>query len=118
MGRWIKFLIAILVGIAAGLFYAWIISPVEYSNTTPDALDMQFKTDYVLMAAEAYRREGDLGLAVQRLARLGNPVPADMVRQAVTFAQKAGYNESDLTLMRALGDALVTYTPVPRTPTP
>jgi hypothetical protein len=102
MARWIGFIIAILLGAALGLSYGWIFSPVRYVDTSPDTLRIDYKTDYVLMVAEAYQNENDLGLAVRRLALLGNVSPANMVGQAVEFAQKYGYAEADITRMQAL----------------
>ncbi len=98
-------MIAILIGIAGGLFYGWEISPVEYVDTSPDTLSIDYKTDYVLMAAEAYQVEGDPALAVQRLAVLGGD-PIAMVVQAILSAERNGYIDSDLALMRQLSESL------------
>jgi len=98
-------LIAILIGIAGGLFYGWEISPVEYVDTSPDTLSIDYKTDYVLMAAEAYQVEKNPALAVQRLAVLGGD-PNEMVVQAILSAERNGYIDSDLALMRQLSEAL------------
>jgi hypothetical protein len=106
MRRWSRFLIAILVGIGVGLLYGWLISPVRYVETTPDTLHMQYKTDYVLMAAEVYNADKNLETAVRRLGTLGNTSPSDMVYQAIVFAQKAGYADADLALMQNLLNAV------------
>ena len=106
MARWIGFLIAILVGVALGLAYGWIVSPVRYVDTSPDTLRIDYKTDYILMVAEAYQNEGDLGLAVRRLALLGNTPPSEMVGQAAQFAQKYGYAEADIARIQALWNEL------------
>jgi hypothetical protein len=91
MGRWLKFLLAIALGAAAGMFYGWVISPVEYIDTTPDSLREDYKTDYVLMVAEAYQAEADLGGAARRLAVLGDLPPTQVVANAVAFALTNGY---------------------------
>ncbi len=96
---------AILVGFGGGLFYGWEVSPVEYVDTSPDTLSIDYKTDYVLMAAEAYQVEKDPGLAEQRLAVLGGE-PVEMVVQAILSAERNGYIDSDLALMRQLSEAL------------
>ncbi|OGO38584.1 MAG: hypothetical protein A2W35_11220 [Chloroflexi bacterium RBG_16_57_11] len=106
MARWIGFIIAILVGVSLGLGYGWIVSPVHYIDTSPDTLRIDFRTDYVLMVAEAYQNEKDLGLAVRRLALLGNLPPSEMVSQAIQFAQKYGYAEADITQMQSLWNEL------------
>lgn len=118
MSRWFRFFIAILVGIAAGLLYGWVISPIEYVDTSPESLRIDYKTDYVLMVAEAYRVEKDVPLAARRLAFLGSGLPGEITLQAILFAERAGYTDSDLALMRTLSEALQTYTPPVETPTP
>jgi hypothetical protein len=45
MSRWMKFLTAILLGAAAGLFYGWVVNPVEYVEITPRSLRVDYKTD-------------------------------------------------------------------------
>ncbi len=102
MARWIRFLMAILVGATLGLVYGWMISPVQYVDTSPDTLRIDYKTDYVLMVAEAYEDEGDLILAMRRLALIGSAPPADIVHQSLQFAQEHGYNETDLKRIQKL----------------
>jgi hypothetical protein len=111
MSRWIRFLTAILIGIGLGLAYGWLVNPVEYVDTSPDSLGVDYKTDYVLMVAEAYKLEGDLPLAIRRLALLGATAPVDLVYQAISFAQKAGYIDADLEVMQALLNDLQAFGP-------
>jgi hypothetical protein len=111
MSRWIGFILAILVGAAAGMLYGWVISPVEYVDTTPQTLRVDYKSDYVLMVAEAYSTERDLAIAVTRLAALGSDMPAEIVRQAILFAESQGYTDADVALMRSLGRDLDTWNP-------
>lgn len=118
MSRWIWFFLSILVGAAAGLFYGWRINPVQYVNTAPNTLRVDYKTDYVLMIAEAYHADGDLALAIQRLGEIGSAPPDEIVLQAVLFAERlrytrseqAGYTDVDLALIRELSDALQAQT--------
>ncbi len=118
MARWIRFLVAILIGLAIGLAYGWLISPVRYIDTSPNTLRIDYKTDYVLMVSEAYQSEKDLGLAARRLALLGTAAPAELVAQTIQFAQKAGYTEADVARMQALMSALQTQLPLPETAAP
>jgi hypothetical protein len=106
MSRWIRFLIAIFMGIGLGLIYGWLINPVQYVNTSPTTLRIDYQTDYVLMVAESFHREGDLALVAYRLTLLGDTPPVEMVDKAILFAQKAGYTEVDISLMQALRDSL------------
>jgi hypothetical protein len=117
MSRWIRFFIAILVGIALGLLWGWVIKPVEYINTSPDTLRIDYKTDYVLMVAEAFQADADLGLAVRRLALLGSPTPDEMIHQAILSAE-GRYTDIDLSRMRSLEAALQAYSALKETPLP
>jgi hypothetical protein len=116
MARWLRFLIAILVGLAIGLAYGWLISPVHYIDTSPNTLRIDYKTDYVLMVSEAYQSEKDLDQAIRRLGLLGTTSPVELVAQTIQFAQKAGYSEADVSRMQALMSALQSLRPAQETP--
>ena len=36
------------------MFYGWVVNPVEYIDIAPESPRVDYKTDYVLMTAEAY----------------------------------------------------------------
>ena len=111
MRRWIWFFIVVLLGVAAGLYYGWVINPVKYVDTTPAKLRSDYQTDYILMVAEVYQAEGDLELAARRLAVLGDNPPAEIVRQAMILAAQIPYADSDQDLLSQLASALQTWTP-------
>ncbi|MBU4224304.1 MAG: hypothetical protein KKC71_00585 [Chloroflexi bacterium] len=112
MSRWQKFFIMIALGLAAGLVYGWVISPVEYTNTTPDTLRADYRRDYVLMAAEVFNADQNLDQAARRLGILGSEHPARIATQALNYAQQANFPESDLALLQSLATALQTWQPV------
>jgi len=118
MPRWIPILLFFIVGIVLGLVYGWVIAPVQYTDITPDGLRIDYRTDYVLMVAEAYRSEQDPALAARRLAVLGSQPPASIVEVAYDYARQAGYEASDLTTIQELSVALETWQPAPATPVP
>ena len=118
MTRWLATLIVLALGIALGLVYGWIISPVQFTDVTPDALRADYQTDYVLMVAEAYRAEQDPALAARRLAVLGSEPPAIIAGEAESFARQTGYSSDDLTLIQELSVALQTWKPIPGTSLP
>jgi hypothetical protein len=111
MSRWVGFFIAVILGVAAGLYYAWVLDPVEYMDTSPDSLLFDYKSDYILMVAEAFQLEGDPELAVRRLAVLGDQQPAELVQDAVLFGARAGYVDADLARMRQLAEQLASFRP-------
>ena len=118
MSRWTKFLLAIIVGAAAGLFYGWIVNPVEYVDIGPESLRMDYKTDFVLMVAESYQVDHNLSLAVRRIAMLGTSAPNEIVANALSYALQHEYASQDLSLLQALGEALLTWNPNLEVPTP
>jgi len=109
MTRWILFLLAIIIGIGLGLMYGWLVNPVEYMNTVPETLRIDYRTDYVLMVSEAYQEDKDPELAKQRLAILGDTPPTDMVYQSIIFAQNHQYTDTDLSMMQQLLGALQAF---------
>lgn len=112
------FLIVIGVGAAAGMVYGWFINPVEYIDTTPVSLRQDYKTDFVLMVAEAYQVEEHLGTAARRLALLGDASALEIVNQAIRFASEIGYGDNDLALMKKLAEDLQSWNPSLEVPIP
>ena len=111
MSRWLRFLIVIIIGIGLGLIYGWVVDPVDYVDTTPASLNVDYRADYVLMVAEIYGVNRDAEAAVMRLTYLGDPSPVDSVQNALIFAVDAGYGANDLRLLRDLADALAPLSP-------
>ena len=106
MKRWIFILLAFLLGLGAGLTYGWYIEPVEFFDLPPDTLRVDYKTDYVLMTAEAYRLEQDPGTAARRLAIFGVQSPSAIATEALTYARANGFPDSDIVLLQDLVTAM------------
>jgi hypothetical protein len=87
-------------------------------DIAPASLRTDYKTDYILMVAEAYQVDKDLGLAVRRLAQLGSAAPTDIVGEALNYALQHDYAPQDLSLFQSLGEALLTWNPNQEIPTP
>jgi hypothetical protein len=104
--RWLFIIIALIAGFGIGLVYGWVIDPVDFFNLTPDTLRADYKTDYVLMTAEAYRVEQDPALAARRLAIFGSQSPSAIASDALTYARTNGFSDSDITLIQELVTAM------------
>lgn len=104
--RWIFVIVTLLIGIGAGLAYGWIIDPVEFFDLTPDTLRADYKTDYVLMVAEAYRLEQDPGTAARRLAVFGAQSPSAIASDALEYARTNEFSDSDIVLLQELVTAM------------
>ncbi len=104
--RWLFVIVTFLIGIGAGLAYGWIIDPVEFFDLTPDTLRADYKTDYVLMVAEAYRLEQDPGTAARRLAVFGAQSPSAIASDALAYARENSLPDSDVAALRELVTAM------------
>lgn len=103
--RWVFIILALLAGIGIGLTYGWVIDPVDFFDLTPDTLRADYKADYVLMTAEAYRVEQDPGLAARRLAIFGSS-PSIIATEGLDYARANRFSDADLALMQELVTAL------------
>ncbi|MGD0707758.1 MAG: hypothetical protein ABSA51_04825 [Anaerolineaceae bacterium] len=97
----------LLIGLAAGLVFAWVIAPVHYVDTAPNTLSGNSKDQYRLMIAMAYAADGNLDRASSRLALLGD---ADAVEQLAAQAQRidaAGGAADESSALSLLSSALL-----------
>ncbi len=118
LGRWIRFFIAIALGVAGGVGYGWLFaSPPSHENQAA-ALRIDYQSDVVLMIAEAYAADQNLPAAIGRLAFLGRASAVDLIQQAVNFGERYWYSDGDLQKMRALLTAVETLTPFVGTSVP
>jgi len=104
--HWIVIILALILGAGAGLAYGWFIDPVEFFDLTPDTLRADYKTDYVLMTAEAYRFEQDPGAAARRLAIFGVQSPSAIASEALDYARTNGFSDADIALLQELVTAM------------
>jgi len=106
MKRWLFFLLSIAAGVAIGLLIGRVLLPVQYENTPLTSLAPEYKTDYILLVAEAFALEKDPQAAATRLAQLSSQPVLEVVRQAILFAEQVGYTNQDLERLRSLQTAL------------
>lgn len=111
--RWILFFLSLALGLGLSLYYGWVIDPVEYNNTAPASLRVDFQTDYTLMIAEVFRNDQNIDLAAQRISTLGSQPPAEIATQALSFAKKNGYSSADVAILQDLVLALQVHQPAP-----
>lgn len=113
-----RLIAGLILGIAAGLIYGWTLRPVEYINTSPDTLRADYRTDYVLMVAEAYAGDDDIELAQIRLAALGPQLPLDTVVEAIDYAVNHDFTRDALETLNQLAIALRELSPIPEIGSP
>jgi hypothetical protein len=109
--NFIKIVVALIIGIALGLAYGWLIDPVEYTDVPPGILREDYRVDYVLMVAEAYQDEFDSETAARHLAILGSESPALITATALEYANRNGFTENETLALQNLLTAMQTYQP-------
>jgi hypothetical protein len=63
---------ALILGILLGVFYGWVINPVEWTDSAVEHLRIDLKEDYLRMAIDSYAVNKDTQLAQQRYTQLGD----------------------------------------------
>jgi hypothetical protein len=116
--RYAPLIIGLLIGVALGLFYGWVIHPIEHDVTTPNSLQEKYQAELILMIAEAYSNEPDLDLARQRMIGLGYQAFEDRVENALNFAQAHDFSDQDVQTLTNLLKQLSTPIPSPETDAP
>jgi hypothetical protein len=88
-------IIGLILGISGGLAYAWLINPVQETNTRPDQLQREDKSYYVVAIMLAFNYDSDLNLAVERLLamNLGTDPIGEVAEMACDLA-RTGYVDS------------------------
>jgi len=76
----------LVLGVTLGLVYTWLITPVQYRDTSPDRLRPDLKAEYILLICETYAADGDWPAAQERLAELGDP---DIATTILEMAERA-----------------------------
>lgn len=106
--RLVPLIVGFVSGVLIAVVYGWLVRPVEYIDTSPDSLRIDFRTDYVLMVAESYSADQDLTLAQVRLAALGPQASDTYVTQAIDYALEQSFSQADLQRLNTLAVALRT----------
>ena len=106
--RFILFFLAILAGIAGGLYYGWVINPQGVRQDSLPALRADYRTDAVLMVAEGFAGDQNAVQAAARLNALGDTPPVRLVQLAIISGRDLGYSNHDIELLARLSQAMQT----------
>lgn len=68
----VQVVLALIVGLAFGLLFAWQIWPVNVIDQPADKLRPDLRVEYMRMAIDSFAVNGDLNLAARRYADLGD----------------------------------------------
>jgi hypothetical protein len=108
MRDWFLALAFGIAGATGGLLYGLYVAPVEYVDTTPASLRLDYRADYVLMVAEAFSSSHDLDVANEELAIFGDHRVEAVAAEALDFGQRSSFAPRDLELIHELMRALQT----------
>jgi hypothetical protein len=89
-----------------GLWYGWVLDPVEYRDTDISHLASLYRDEYVLMVSETYALDGDLDAARARLALLPVNDPGARVADQAEAGIARGASQSDIQALARLAWAL------------
>jgi len=108
MRRWLPalLLLALAAGVAGGLFYTWVLDPVEIYDTRPQALRVSQKLVYLALVGDLYAFEGDLDRAGARLASLGLEPDGQILAGLLEQYLDAGGRPEDVRNLARLAEAL------------
>jgi hypothetical protein len=119
-------LLMIVIGLGLGLFYAWQLSPVKFTEASPAQVITDYRHVWLVMAAEAYAQDNDWPRTQERLNSLNDPNIAQTIAQLFDRYNEPGPNPIARALA-VLGDrynvrtaAMLVYlsTPIVSTPVP
>ncbi|MFW5691960.1 MAG: hypothetical protein ACOCX3_01270 [Chloroflexota bacterium] len=102
---WTALLFGMILGLAGGLYYAWVIAPVENTDVAPWQLEsdrdvnelLPDRDAYMIAIMMAYRFDGDLATTVQHLVdlRLPGNDPIQYVADTACRLARNGYVDSN-----------------------
>jgi len=96
----------VLVGVAAGVLYGWVINPIQITSIEPCSLRIDYRTDFVLLVAELYHHDQDPAQAAARLTYLGDMPWNALMDEAISYAEENGYASGDIEYMNNLALAI------------
>jgi hypothetical protein len=99
-------LLGLILGLAGGLVYSWVLNPVEYTDTAPASLRQDFKDDYLSLIASAYVATGDLNRTRARLVLLGISASPEELSRLAQSRLAAGRPESEARALAQLAAVL------------
>lgn len=99
----------LILGILLGVFYGWVISPVNYFDITPKSLHTDYKKEYFLLTGLAYKADDDAGRAYARMREMMDPVDINALRGMLEEIEQDPDTAANYDDMRTFVNALEGY---------
>ena len=113
-------LLGLVLGLAAGLWYAWMVEPVVFVEVSPARFSERHRAEYIFLVSQSYAANGNWPRAEQRLAALDDPVVgqtvANLLEKYVREQEPAGVIRNLAMVARQLGvetQAVALFAPTP-----
>lgn len=110
---WAPLLAGVIIGIAAGLLYGWVVQPAHPKQASPASLRADFQEEYIALIAAAHSATGDLPRARARLALLPGALDSDPIAALAQAWLAMDRPESEARALAALAAALTEQTATP-----
>ncbi len=81
---WLLF--SLLIGLMGGLYYAWVVEPVVFTDASPARFTDRYREEYIILVSQSYAVDENWPLAQQRLAALQDPAIAETVNNLLETA--------------------------------
>jgi hypothetical protein len=99
-------LVTMGLGLAGGLAYAWILSPIDVYDAEPDTLRTHDKLVYLALVGDLYAAQGDLTRAKAELAELGIEAEGSVLTGFIEQHLDAGGTTEEVRNLARLAEAL------------
>lgn len=103
--------IGILLGAGAGLFFGWVVAPVEFVDSPMSDLATRYQDEYLLMIAAGYQVDGNVNAAIDRLRHLGHDNIPAYIQEVTERYISNSRNVDDIRLLVALAEGVGRLTP-------
>jgi hypothetical protein len=110
--EWIWLPVGLILGLALGVGYAWVLRPADFRGAEPASLQPVYRGEYILLIATAYQATGNLDRARTRLELFPELNPAVLSSLAQQVVAARGSEDAARGLAR-LSVALAEQTPPP-----
>lgn len=94
------------IGMALGLYLAWMVWPHEYYDSDPSKVRREFIEEYILIIAAQHALDGDIERARERLNQLGLADPVEAVAQVTNRSIAQGGDPITLRTLAGLSYSL------------